>query len=193
MCAPHFVRQSACASRFCVFVLAEFASFGEFRLLRSFPSFYFPFAFEFSTILYPPRSLHGSLVLVGFVDLMRSAVLPRDRWTSTSIAAAGFLVNPCASFVPSLDDGVVSFQRASALALSHVSMFCSPAMVVVLDARKRDERRLRWVGGLGARSGRRVSFFLYLRFFFVSSILLFPAPCSCLMRRMPTSVAPSPR
>lgn len=81
-----------------------------------------------------------------------------------------------------------------------------PAVVVVLDARKRDERRLRCVVGLGAWSSRRVCsfcarsfhmFVLYSFFLlFLGSLLPF-----CLLsairvshvRRMVTPVAHSPR
>ncbi len=94
----------------------------------------------FFSIPQPPRSLHGPLVLVVSVDLMRAAVLPRARWTSTSTAAERFVVDPSTA---------ITFQRAGALFARYASMLRSRALVDVLDARKRDKRWLRCVCGLG--------------------------------------------
>lgn len=93
------------------------------------PSLRFTSPFHLNSI---PRSLHGSLALVASVDLMRTAVLPRARWTSTSIAAAGFI------FIFVLDPALLSFHVCESIFLSTMErVVCWPCCHVACPSGSR--------------------------------------------------------
>lgn len=135
----------------CFVFIAEYS-----HRLRSLPSFYFPFPFELPTPLASWFTCSGCVR--GLDARCGTSTGSLDEYPdcgggirSRSLRFFRFKLAWGCSFVS------ISFQlqRASTSSALHVAMLCVPAVVVVLDERKRDSRLLRCVVGLGARRSLR--------------------------------------